>query len=86
METPLAMWHIVKALNILSDRMSVADENVVADSTISVVISMVLAGDFIADYKAAENHMRGLYKLVVMRGGLAGLHGDTWGLQTKVLR
>lgn len=86
MDTPIAIWHIIKALNILSERISDGDRNAITDSTISVVISLVMAADLVGDYEAAENHMRGLYQLITMRGGLAALQGDTWGLQSKAWR
>ncbi|CAM1503332.1 Fc.00g081080.m01.CDS01 [Cosmosporella sp. VM-42] len=74
--SPSAMLHLEKGLRILSERLlGEDDETKLSDSTISVVLKLAVAAHFNVDYQAAKQHMKGLRKMVDLRGGLHAFEG-----------
>ncbi|KAJ9149317.1 Fungal specific transcription factor domain-containing protein [Pleurostoma richardsiae] len=82
----LAVKHMLKSLNIVAERIASGDRDATSDTTISAVISLTMAAFFYGDYEAGEMHMEGLYKIIMLRGGLASLRGDAYGIQSKACR
>jgi hypothetical protein len=56
-----------------------------SDTTICVVVSMIMMTAFMGDYEAAKRHMIGLYKMVELRGGITAFT-DHGLLQVKICR
>lgn len=57
----------------------------IADTTIFVVVLLVMASTLLGDEDTAKKHMDGLYRMVMLRGGLGALEEDTQ-MQIKVCR
>ncbi|KAL1860409.1 hypothetical protein VTK73DRAFT_7355 [Phialemonium thermophilum] len=83
---PVAVKHLIKALKIVAERMSLGGSDATSNATISAVVSLAMAAYFFGDYEAGEMHMKGLYKIVSLRGGLSAFKGDAHGIQSKVCR
>ncbi len=79
-----AMQHLNKTLRALRQNLALP-QLATSDSTIATVMTLVLLADVMNDRNAARRHMQGLYQLVHMRGGIAGLRHNR-ELQAKVLR
>ena len=70
--------HFSRALRLLRERLSFGDEMTkVSDPTILVVIALALHARMMGDYESARHHMRGLRKMVDLRGGTATLRNKT---------
>lgn len=81
-----ALAHFVKALGILRQRLSSSDNGLsTSDSTILVVIGLTMAATSFSDFDTARHHLKGLHKIVMLRGGVSGLNGNR-PLQIKIFR
>jgi hypothetical protein len=66
-----ASIHLSKGLRLLRERLSVGDDAaMVSDSTIMVVLSFTVHALIMGDYDAAGRHIKGLHKIVGLRGGV----------------
>ena len=71
---PTSRLHFQKGVRILRQRLLEGDEaSKVSDSTISIVVKLASAAHFDGDEKAARLHMRGLRKMIDLRGGLSNV-------------
>lgn len=69
--------HLSKALGLLRKRLIQADpEEALSDDTICVILCIATTARGFGDYEAAFLHMKGLRKIVDLRGGVAGLRGS----------
>lgn len=82
----IALVHLVNALAILQQRLAGNDkEQSISDSTILVVIGLTMTATALGDLEAAQNHLRGLYKMVMLRGGISAFK-ENRSLQPKIFR
>jgi hypothetical protein len=79
-----AMLHMSKTLDLLKYRLN-DPRLAIADTTIFVVVLLVMTSVVLDDYDAATKHIAGLYRMVMLRGGLGALKGDAQ-MQIKVCR
>ncbi|KAI8713901.1 hypothetical protein NCS52_01236000 [Fusarium sp. LHS14.1] len=84
--TQKALAHHTKALSALQRRLSTGDLDIsTSDSTILTVVGLSTAGLAFGDVDIAQKHMRGLHKMVTLRGGIPAFSHDR-RLQTKLCR
>ena len=82
----LACYHYAQALQLLQNRLHECDQtNAVSDATIMVIIMLASAAEITDEYDTAENHIRGLEKIVNLRGGVKALTTHT-NMPVKVCR
>ncbi|KAF2498479.1 hypothetical protein BU16DRAFT_536502 [Lophium mytilinum] len=82
----MALYHLVKALAILQQRLGSGDDELsTSDSTILVIVGLTLAATGLGDLETAVNHLNGLYKMVLLRGGISALQWNR-SLQAKIFR
>lgn len=79
----LASFHYAQTLRLLQAQLNRFDE--ISDATIMVVISLASAAEAVEDFKALENHMSGLEKMLEVRGGVRVLNTNN-NIQVKVCR
>jgi hypothetical protein len=80
-----AQAHFVKALAILQHRLASSSDKVsTSDSTILVVIGLTMVASFL-DLETALKHLRGLHKMIMLRGGISAFNGNR-KLQIKICR
>jgi hypothetical protein len=76
-DNPAAMLHFQKALRLLRERLLSEDyKTKISDSTIWVVLKLASTAHFDGDYHNSKQHMEGLRKMVVLRGGLDTFKGN----------
>lgn len=78
------MQHAHKTLVLLQQRLTdsqLATSNV----TICVVVGLVMATALVGDLESAGKHMKGLYKMVELRGGVRAF-SDNGQMQVKMCR
>ena len=82
----LACYHYAQALQLLQTRLHERDQtNVVSDATIMVIIMLASTAEIMNEYGTVENHIRGLEKIVKLRGGVKALTTHT-NMPVKVCR
>lgn len=82
----LACFHYGQTLQLLQARLNAFDQTpAISDSTIMVVITLAQAAEITRDFTAVANHIKGLRKIVSLRGGLRALNTHT-NIQIKVCR
>lgn len=82
----LACFHYAQTLQLLQARLNEFDTtSVISDSTIMVVITLVTAAELTKDFSALGNHIKGLEKIVALRGGVQSLNAQ-YNMQVKVCR
>jgi hypothetical protein len=64
-----ALYHLGETIKLLNERLSDAILSV-HDSTIWVVLSLVIFFSYLKDFKTAMVHMEGLGHMIKLRGGL----------------
>ncbi|CAH0043372.1 unnamed protein product [Clonostachys solani] len=78
-----AMIHYHKGLRILRERLLGDDEKAkVADSTLGAILKLVSAAQFCGDTQTAVQHMRGVHRIVDIRGGLNVFDGTEIQFET----
>lgn len=81
-----AMVHFAKTLAILRQRFAVGNvEASTSDSTILVVIGLVMAANALGEFQTARQHLSGLQSMVTLRGGMAAFRANKQ-LQVKMFR
>lgn len=74
----LVLLHLSKALELLRKRLSAPDEALkISDSTMLAVMTLAIQARMAAEYDSAKSHMRGLRKMVTIRGGITALTSRT---------
>ncbi len=68
--------HLRKTIVLLNERLS-DDILVRSDATISIVLNLIMLADNYGDEEAKRMHIRGLQRLVRLRGGLDAFWFDT---------
>jgi len=82
----LACFHYAQTLQLLQSRINEFDQtSAISDSTIMVVITLATVAELTQDFAAAENHVKGLEKIVSLRGGVRALNTNN-NMQVKVCR
>lgn len=82
----LAYFHYGQTLQLLQARLSAFDQTpAISDSTIMVVITLAQVAELTGDSAAVANHVKGLRKIVSLRGGVRALNTHN-NLQIKVCR
>lgn len=73
-----AVIHYAKTLRLLQERISAQDnDQSIADPTILVVLHLATYSHLTNDYATAKNHLKGLRKMVDMRGGLSAFNHNS---------
>ncbi|KAF3153699.1 hypothetical protein TWF225_010666 [Orbilia oligospora] len=68
---PEAAFHFIQAVHMLRERLITSDKGLLfSDSTLFLVLSLALHAHTTGDGATARNHMKGLRKIVGMRGGI----------------
>ena len=84
--SPVATLHHQKGLGLLRQRLDHHDQHPkISDDTISAVVKLATAAQFDGDAELAHQHMRGLRKVVDLRGGLIVFENNT-RLLIEILR
>ncbi|UPL01982.1 hypothetical protein LCI18_012916 [Fusarium solani-melongenae] len=84
--TQNALTHHTKALNALQRRLSAGNMEIsTSDPTVLTVVGLTTAALAFGDVDIAQKHMRGLHKMVTLRGGISTFSHDK-RLQTKICR
>ncbi|TVY26283.1 hypothetical protein LHYA1_G005806 [Lachnellula hyalina] len=83
--SPIQIQHAHQTLVGLRERLTLDAELATSDATIVVVVSLIMMNAFVGDYKSARKHVRGLHKMVEMRGGVRAFGGNTQ-IQLKMCR
>ncbi len=82
----LACLHYAQTLRLLQARLNEFDQtSAISDSTIMVVITLAAAAELMKDFAAVANHIKGLEKIVSLRGGVRALNTHN-NIQVKVCR
>jgi uncharacterized protein HemY len=67
-----ATLHFLKGVQLLRERLLRGDEEAkVSDSTVSAVLTLAISAHVMGEYETAQQHMKGLRKMVNLRGGIA---------------
>ncbi|KAI0844415.1 hypothetical protein F5Y00DRAFT_274033 [Daldinia vernicosa] len=81
-----ALAHFVKALGLLQERLASCEYKLsTSDPTILVVVGFTMVSTAMDDLGAASRHIKGLHRMVTLRGGISAFFEDKQ-LQTKILR
>ena len=81
-----ACLHFAKTLQLLQARLNDLDQSLaLSDATIMVVFFLASAAELMEDFAAVANHIKGLEKIVNLRGGVRALNTHN-NLQVKVCR
>ena len=82
----LACFHYAQTLQLLQSRLYEFEQtSALSDATIMVVITLATVSGLMGDFTAVENHIKGLEKIVSLRGGLRALTTHH-NMQIKVCR
>lgn len=69
-----AVHHLGKAVGLINQKLDTAEA--LSNSSISVVNFLIIREMFRGEQSSAEIHLKGLQKMVRLRGGLSRLEGD----------
>jgi hypothetical protein len=82
----LARFHYAQTLQLLQTRLDEFDKtSAISDTTIMTVITLAMAAEVMQDFAAVETHLKGLGKIVSLRGGVRALNTYN-NMQVKVCR
>lgn len=82
----LARLHYAKTLQLLQARLNETDQTfATSDSTIMVVFVLASVAELMEDFATVANHIKGLEKIVNLRGGVRALNTHN-NIQVKVCR
>ena len=77
--------HFVQGVQILRERLISGDEEVkVSNSTVRVVLLLTVGAYMMGEYETAKYHMKGLCKMISLRGGLVTITSKK--LMMEILR
>lgn len=78
--------HFLKALGLLRERFAHCDDqSKLSNSTAAAVMGLAGHAHWMGDYKSARHHMKGLCKIVNLRGGVTSFRDNT-KLLVEILR
>ena len=81
-----ACFHYVQTLHLLQARLGEIDKTfAISDATIMVVVTLAAAAELTGDFATVANHIKGLEKIVSLRGGVRALTAHH-NIQVKVCR
>lgn len=81
-----AYYHYAQTLQLLQARLHEFDQtSAISDATIMVVTTLAAAAELTQDFDALANHVKGLEKIVGLRGGVQALNTYR-NMQVKVCR
>lgn len=84
--TKTTLHHFIKALKLLRERMSRDNDPItLSDSTTAAVMAFAGHALMMGDFNSAMNHMKGIHKIVGMRGGTSAFRSNP-KLLTDILR
>lgn len=76
--SPVCYKHMAKSLRLLRTRLSGKDDSAkISDATTRVVLLLATIYCRMGQYETAASHMRGLRKIVDLRGGITRLRGTS---------
>lgn len=82
----LACFHYAQTLQLLQSRLYEFDQtSAISDATIMVVITLATISELMGDFNAVANHIKGLQKIVKLRGGVRALTSHH-NMQVKVCK
>lgn len=82
----LACFHYAQTLQLLQVRLSESDYTcAISDATIMVVIMLASMAELMNEHATVANHIRGLERIVRLRGGVKALNTHT-NMHVKVCR
>lgn len=82
----LACFHYAQTLQLLQARLNAIDQMpALSDATIMVVVTLATTAELTKDFTAVETHVKGLEKIVSMRGGVRALNTHN-NMHVKVCR
>ncbi|VUC31523.1 unnamed protein product [Clonostachys rosea] len=85
--TPEPYTHSIKALQLLQDRLLVMKESdCFSDATIMSIFALASAADIADDLPTVDRHLRGLKRIIDVRGGMGNLRTSTPDLLGKICR
>uniref|UniRef100_A0A8H7K3R3 Transcription factor domain-containing protein n=1 Tax=Bionectria ochroleuca TaxID=29856 RepID=A0A8H7K3R3_BIOOC len=85
--TPEPYKHSIKALQLLQDRLFVMKESeCFSDATIMAIFALASTADIADDLPTVERHLRGLKRIIDIRGGMGSLRTNTPDLLGKICR
>jgi hypothetical protein len=81
-----ACFHYARTLQLLQARLNEFDKtSAISDATIMVVVTLAMAAELTGDFATVANHIKGLEKIVSLRGGVRALTTHN-NMQVKVCR
>lgn len=81
-----AYFHYGQTLQHLQARLNEYDnKSAISDATIMVVVTLAAAAELTGDLATVRNHIKGLEKIISLRGGVRALNIHT-NMQVKVCR
>lgn len=81
-----ACFHYAQTLHLLQARLNEFDKtSSISDATIMVVVTLAAAAELTGDFATVANHIKGLEKIVSLRGGVRALTTHN-NIQVKVCR
>lgn len=72
--SPKALYHLSQTFSQVKKRLE--GDNALSDSTIAIVMSLINQEQIRQQHAAAAVHVKGLEKLIELRGGLGQLEGN----------
>ncbi|CAG9984223.1 unnamed protein product [Clonostachys byssicola] len=85
--TPELYKHSIKALQLLQNRLFVMKESdCFSNATIMAIFALASAADIADDLPTVERHLRGLKRIIDIRGGMGRLRTNTPDLLGKICR
>jgi hypothetical protein len=82
----LACFHYAQTVQLLQTRLNEVDRtSAISDATIMVVVTLATVAGLTEDFTAVENHIKGLEKIISLRGGVRSLNTHN-NIQIKVCR
>jgi hypothetical protein len=82
--SPTALFHEGKTLQLLQDRIN-DPQLAIRDTTIAVVVTLVMVSALVGHVSVVKKHMQGLNQIITLRGGMRELEKNAQ-LQIKVCR
>ena len=71
---PKALYHLSRTFALVKERLE--SDNALSDSTIAIVVSLIIQEQIRQQQSAAAIHVKGLERIVKLRGGLSQLEGN----------
>ncbi|KAL4760064.1 uncharacterized protein BDW70DRAFT_73342 [Aspergillus foveolatus] len=84
-ETTQGMYHIARTYRIVQDRL-MSEEEATSDMTIAILVAMSQYERLQGQYARGYVHVRGMRRMIELRGGIKQFNSDCCGVIQKVLR